>query len=198
MKSIGYLSLSSRSRCRPSLTSVRSIPHSTRQARPRPRTSRRRLNVVSSWSYLDRYCSSTHSQPLAHSPPSSSTGYSTAAQPKGKDKAWSHASRSSPPAPTSEKSAEQREIDVLRHQLAQAQQAAAASPTKGRTLPQVNPSTFRFSRSARLSYVGLETWLTFLTESINTVAARRPQKGASLANPNKKARVYQELEFEDD
>jgi hypothetical protein len=35
-------------------------------------------------------------------------------------------------------------------------------------------------------------------EPINSVAAKRPPKGASLANPNKKARKYQELEFEDD
>jgi hypothetical protein len=36
------------------------------------------------------------------------------------------------------------------------------------------------------------------SEPVNATAVRRPPKGASLANPNKKARKYQELEFEDD
>jgi hypothetical protein len=33
---------------------------------------------------------------------------------------------------------------------------------------------------------------------VSTTAARRAPKGASLANPNKKARKYQAIEFESD
>lgn len=62
------------------------------------------------------------------------------------------------------------------------------SPVKRQEVPSKLNVYLIACGSAELRYV----------ESINATAAKRALKGASLANPNKKARKYQELEFEDD
>jgi hypothetical protein len=72
-----------------------------------------------------------------------------------------------------------------------ASRAPSRSPAK-----QAVPSTCSLTKPSLVFHCS--SLRPLLLEPINSVAAKRPPKGASLANPNKKARKYQELEFEDD
>ena len=84
-------------------------------------------------------------------------------------------------AASTEKQA-QDEIKALRTEL-EKEKKRVASP------PETN------AKSVSLDFI----WgIANLRIIVETVSAPRPLKGASLANPNKKARKYEALEFESD
>ena len=90
-----------------------------------------------------------------------------------------------------EKAAEDK-IKMLQAQLAREKRKAPPERTS------TQESVLLKSKASKLHETSL-LWKMCLSNPIETNGpAARPVKGASLANPNKKARKYQALEFEDD